>query len=73
MYELFNIMAKKPTSIKSPSTVAEINIEAQHRLNERRKDNARDEAYLFGKPLRLKEEPNDVVFTKAINRNPRYF
>lgn len=69
---IFNIM-KKPMVIKSPSTVAEINMEAQQRLHERRKDNAREEAYLYGKPRRLKEEPNDVVCTKAINRQPRYF
>jgi len=65
---------KKPKSIRSPQSVEEINAEAVRRLDERRKDSARENAYLFGKPQRLKDEPEDnVVTTKLINRTPRYY
>lgn len=36
-------MGKKPSVIKSDLTVSEINAIAQHRLAERRKDNARNQ------------------------------
>jgi len=47
-------MGKKPQVIKSDLTVSEINAIAQHRLGERRKDNARNkkmfEHEMYGVP-----------------------
>lgn len=65
----------KPHVLASHETIEEINSQAQHRLEERRKNNSggsREEKYLFGSP-KIKLPPyKRVVYTSPVDLSPRY-